>query len=232
MTKRSIEFGSKTIEYLLVFNHRKTLGITVTPEMEVVVRAPSDSQAEKIDQLVRKRAPWIIKQKDFFLAFYPKKSAKRYIGGETHLYLGKQYRLKVLKGKSESVKLSGKYFNVVCHRASHVRGLMREWYWFHAEWKFKEIVEESLPRFKRLEVQTPEIQLREMPKRWGSCTPKGKIILNVELAKAPRGCVEYVVVHELCHLVHRNHDKKFIDLQTRMMPDWSIWKDRLERLLA
>jgi predicted metal-dependent hydrolase len=74
--------------------------------------------------------------------------------------------------------------------------------------------------------------LREMPTRWGSCTPNGKIILNPELIKAPKGCIEYVIIHELCHLIHHDHTRKFIDLQTREMQDWEKWKMKLEKLLA
>lgn len=232
MIRRSIEFGSKDIEYFLVFNHRKTLGITVTPEMQVVVKAPLGASVTKVDQIVRKRAPWILRQRDFFLAFFPKQPPKRYIGGETHLYLGRQYRLRLRKGKSELVRLRGKFFNVVSHKVSGAKSLMKEWYWFHAEFWFNEILEEWLPRFKTMGVQLSEIQLREMSKRWGSCTAKGKIILNPELVKAPRRCIEYVIVHELCHLVHRNHNRQFIELQTRILPDWEVWKDRLERFLA
>jgi predicted metal-dependent hydrolase len=71
-----------------------------------------------------------------------------------------------------------------------------------------------------------------MPTRWGSCTPQGKIILNPELIKAPTPCIEYVIVHELCHLVYHAHSRKFMELQNREMPDWEKWKNKLEQLLA
>jgi hypothetical protein len=71
-----------------------------------------------------------------------------------------------------------------------------------------------------------------MPTRWGSCTAKGRIILNPELIKAPKACIEYVIVHELCHLVHHDHTQRFLDLQTKEMPEWEKWKNKLERLLA
>ena len=71
-----------------------------------------------------------------------------------------------------------------------------------------------------------------MEKRWGSCTRNGKITLNPEMIKAPKACIEYVMVHELCHLVHHNHTRDFYDLQSRMFPDWQKWKDKLEKTLA
>ncbi len=75
------------------------------------------------------------------------------------------------------------------------------------------------------------IVIREMPTRWGSCTPQNKIILNPELIKAPTGCIEYVIVHELCHLVYRNHTVKFMALQNKELPGWQKWKDKLEKVL-
>ena len=76
------------------------------------------------------------------------------------------------------------------------------------------------------------IVIREMPTRWGSCTPQNKIILNPELIKAPTGCIEYVIVHELCHLVYRNHTVKFMALQNKELPGWQKWKDKLEKVLT
>ena len=89
-----------------------------------------------------------------------------------------------------------------------------------------------LEKFQRFNIQSPEIVVRTMSKRWGSCTPAGKIILNTELIKAPKGSIEYVIIHELCHLVHHNHTKSFYDLQTTLLPDWQKWKNRLEYCLA
>jgi predicted metal-dependent hydrolase len=71
-----------------------------------------------------------------------------------------------------------------------------------------------------------------MKKRWGSCTPNGKVILNVDLIRAPKGCIEYVIIHELCHLIHHSHNKSFYELQDSIMPDWKRWKDRLEHSLV
>ena len=68
--------------------------------------------------------------------------------------------------------------------------------------------------------------------RWGSCSPKGRILLNPELIKAPKACIEYVIVHELCHLVYQDHTKAFFDLQEREFPEWKKWKTKLEQLLA
>ena len=106
---------------------------------------------------------------------------------------------------------------------------MKEWYLRLASMRFESVLKEWSDRMR---VAPKATAIREMPKRWGSCTPSGKIILNPELIKAPAGCIEYVVVHELCHLVYKNHSPQFVRLQAKMMPDWERWKMRLERLMA
>ncbi|MBK9249465.1 MAG: M48 family metallopeptidase [Ignavibacteria bacterium] len=228
----SMMFGSKRIEFRMEYSARKTLGISVTPDLEVVVKAPMDTPFEKIEGIIRKKAPWIIKQQSFFLTFYPKTTARQFVNGESHLYLGKQYRLKVVEGAGESVKLKGKFIEVATNDKLRVKELVVEWYLQNAKRKFHALAEPLIEEFKKYKVEPSSIVLRAMPTRWGSCTPRGKIILNPELIKAPRGCIEYVIIHELCHLVHHDHTQKFLDLQTKEMPTWSKWKMKLEKLLA
>lgn len=232
MITASIQFGRRTIDFSLRYSNRKSLGITVTPEMEVLVKAPADTALEKVKEKVRKKAPWILKQQSFFLSFQPKTPQRKYVSGETHLYLGRQYRLQIQIGKEEYVKLKGKFIEVTVNQKSRVKGKLNDWYLHHARTKFHAIAEPLIDKFKKYKVEPSSIVLRDMPTRWGSCTPKGKIILNPELIKAPKGCIEYVVVHELCHLVHRDHTQKFLDLQIREMKDWEKWKMKLEKLLA
>tara|TARA_R110002051_G_scaffold44154_1_gene89630 strand:- start:1195 stop:1893 length:699 start_codon:yes stop_codon:yes gene_type:complete len=228
----TIHFGSKQIDFQVEYSDRKTLGITVTPEMEVLVKAPIESTISKIKEKLQKKAPWIIKQQSFFLAYHPKTTKRKYISGETHLYLGRQYLLKVEKSAQESVKLRGKFIEVRAQNKSRVKPLVEKWYLEHARLKFKATAQPLIENFKKHKVEPNSLVLRDMPTRWGSCTPKGKIILNPELIKAPKGCIQYVIIHELCHLVHHDHTKKFFDLQTKEMPDWRRWKDKLENLLA
>ncbi len=228
----AIQFGSKQIDFLLEFSDRKSLGISVTPELNVLVKAPAGTAPEKVKEKIRKRAPWIIRQQSFFLSFHPKTPARKFVGGETHLYLGRQYRLKILIGKAESVKLKGQFIEVTATDKARTKQLVNDWYLQNAKLKFHAIAEPLIHKFKKHKVEPSSIVLREMPTRWGSCTPKGKIILNPELIKAPKGCIEYVIVHELCHLVHHDHTQKFIDLQAKELKDWEKWKMRLEKLLA
>ena len=235
----AIQFGSKKIDFRLEYSNRKTLGITVNPDLSVIVKAPVDTSLEKVKEKLRKKAPWIIRQQSFFLYFHPKAPARKFIGGETHLYLGRQYQLKVksekLKVKSEEAKLHGRFLEIYTQDKSKVKDIVEEWYLSKAKYKFHLIAKPLFENFKskhNLSLFTYHLSLRNMPTRWGSCTPKGKIILNPELIKAPKGCIEYVIIHELCHLVHHDHTQRFIDLQTKEMPDWEKWKNKLEKLLA
>jgi len=228
----TIQFGSKKIDFSLEYSNRKSLGITVTPELSVLVKAPIDTSMEKVKEKLRKKAPWIIRQQSFFLSFHPKTPARKFIGGETHLYLGRQYRLQIQIGKDESVKLKGKFIEVTAREKSRAKDLLNGWYLLHAKTKFHAIAQPLIDKFKKHKVEPSSIVFRDMPTRWGSCTPKGKIILNPELIKAPKGCIEYVIIHELCHLIHHDHTQKFIDLQTKEMKDWAKWKMKLEKLLA
>lgn len=232
MMERILQFGSKEIRYRLRRTHRKTLGIAVSPDLSVEVSAPFGAQIEAIEKIIRKRAPWIIRQENYFLSFHPRTPAPRYVSGESIQYLGKSYRLKLLKGKKVDVHRSRHVLEVTLPNRARAGKVVQTWLRQRAKWDFAEIAEPWIRKFARLGVNPMSIYLQKMPTRWGSCTPKGKIILNPELIQAPIRCIEYVIVHELCHLVHRSHNQKFFKLQKRMMPDWERVKERLERVMA
>ena len=108
---------------------------------------------------------------------------------------------------------------------------MRDWYRERAKVKFAEIAEPIIQQFKKYGVEPKSLYIQVMENRWGSCTPKGKIILNTELIKAPKPCIEYVITHEMCHLLHKNHTKSFYELLHNEMPDWEKWKSKLEKFM-
>lgn len=225
----SINFGSRKIVYTLLFTNRKTLGITVNPDMGIVVKAPENSSVDLIETKVKKRAAWIIKQQNFFLTFHPKPNDKKYVSGESHFYLGKQYRIEVVEGTKNEVSYKGRYIQITTKNKLNVEKLLNDWYKIKAKEKFAEIATPLIEKFKKHNVEPTDIFIQEMKTRWGSCTPKGKIILNPELIKTPKGCIEYVIIHELCHLVHHSHNQNFFDLQAKECPLWERWKKKLEQ---
>ena len=226
-----VQYGNTDIYYSVVYSERKTLGIVVNPDGSVIVKAPIGILKEKVSEKVTKRASWIIKQQDFFKSFGKKMPHRMYISGESHLYLGRQYRLYVKEGKPNSVSFKGRCFEIVCTSKDKAESLMTAWYKGRAKVKFAEIAEPIIQQFKKYGVEPKSLYIQAMENRWGSCTAKQKIILNTELIKAPKPCIEYVITHEMCHLLHKNHTKAFYELLTNEMPDWEKWKNKLERML-
>lgn len=230
--QETFEYGSRLIEFSYQFSVRKTLGITVTPDLRVLVTIPENVGLSAVKEKLKTKAPWILKQLDFFLSFHPLSTPKRYVSGETHLYLGRQYRLKVINSEKNLIRMYGGFLEVHLSGTETAEELLKAWYYIQAIRKFDEIAAPWIERFKKHQVSPNSLQIKEMPYRWGSCSAKGNILLNPELIKAPKPCIEYVIVHELCHLVHHSHNRRFFELQSREMPDWEKWKLKLEKLLA
>lgn len=228
-----IQYGSQSIAFEIDRKERKTLAIEVYPDLSVNVLAPPQVTLEEIKERVLKRASWIVKQRNFFDQFLPRIPKKEYIAGESHLYLGRKYVLKIIHSVEDSVKLKGGNIIILSKTGlndnDRARILLAQWYRAHAMRTFERTLNQSLEHFKKFDLKIPELQVKRMKSRWGSCTPSGRLILNPEIIKAPSKCVEYIIVHELCHLVHPNHSKHFYSLLVSIMPDWKRWKLRLEK---
>ena len=231
LSNQRIIYGSSTIEFKLKYTDRKTLGITVHPDSSVEVKAPLNASKERIFERLERRAGWILEQQRYFSSFEPNRVSYVYKSGETHYYLGRQYRLKIVEGAGEEVLYRRNFLHVVTMDSSpqNVKQLLHAWYRTRAQVKFAEYAAPLVERFKRYDVAPNSIVVQQMEYRWGSCTAKGNILLNPLLVKAPIACIEYVIIHELCHLVHRNHTKAYYALLSREMPDWEKWKERLEQ---
>jgi hypothetical protein len=204
----------------------------VQPDLSVVVTAPFNATLEAVQAKVQKRANWIRRQQQYFREFLPLTPSRRYVSGETHRYLGRQYQLKVVKGGRAEVKLRGRFIYVRTPRKddiSRVRKLLEEWYLQHAKERLARSFSVNAARFGARLPNPPRMRVRRMKKRWGSWTRRSGVWLNPELVKTPASCIEYVVTHELCHAVHGNHGHKFYELLKRVMPDWKAAKKRLEK---
>jgi len=230
-----LQYGSQEIYYELKRSNRKTLGIEVHPDSSVHIIAPSDSSFEDIEEKVEKRAKWIVKQQGYFEQFLPRTPERNYVSGETHYYLGKSYVLKVSLGIENQVKLKAGKLEVVCKneiKQELVKKLLGHWYYIQAEKKFNKIALEAYSKFKEYDFEMPNIEIRRMAKRWGSCNTVDKVTLNPEIIKASAKCIEYVLMHEMCHLVVSNHNKEFYNTLDAIMPTWKKWKNKLENKLS
>lgn len=230
MNLHTVDYGSTTIEYELFFTQRKTLGITVHPDKRVTVCAPQNTSVTEVEKRLKKKGSWIIKQQREFDGYLPQLTPRRFVSGETHLYLGKRYRLKVIEDADEEVKLSrGRFYLRVKDKndTKRKKRLLSKWYRQRAQKVFAQRLEECFPKIRRYDVPYPELKILTMEKRWGSCTTDGSVILNLKLIQAPKHCIDYVLVHELAHLKERHHNAAYYLLLDKMMPDWRERRQQL-----
>ena len=206
----------------------KHINIRVKPNCDVILTAPINTKETDITYVLKKRAGWIDKK----IAFYKEYQSvvpKEYVSGENFCYLGRNYRLKVIESSDEGVKLQRGYLQVFVKDTDNLikkKKLVKSWYLTKAEIHFQKAIEKYQPIVQK---DIEHIRIREMKTRWGSCNPvKGYINLNSELIKKPTECIEYVVFHELAHLVHADHSSKFYNYLNLLMPDWKERKGRLE----
>ena len=206
----------------------RNITLKVRPNGEAILTAPKTASDEHIKFIIEKRAKWIAQKRAFFASF--KTPEKEYVSGEDFKYLGRSYRLKVVQSKEECVKLQRGYLELFVKDRSDIKrkeNLIYEWYYEKAMLYFFNILQE----FNKIVKQDiKNVKIRQMKTRWGSCNPyKSYINLNIELIKKPKACIEYVVFHELAHLLYPNHSKQFYDYLTLYMPDWQKRKEILER---
>jgi predicted metal-dependent hydrolase len=228
-------YGGEVLPYNARFTRRATLAISVLPDCSIEVVAPNGTAPTVIEQRLKKRGRWILRQKRYFEQFMPRTPDRRYVGGETHLYLGRQYRLKLMEGPQECVKLKGSFLCVTIQNwrdAARVKELVEGWYREKAAVRLPERFDALLVKFERLRSRNITLRLQTMKLRWGSHSRKGTITLNPELVRAPSVCIDYVVAHELAHVEYPNHGVKFYELLGSIMNDWPARKERLERILA
>ena len=227
-----IQYGTKKIAFSVAEKKRKSIAVEVHPDTSVQIKAPLDCSMETIKKVVSKRSRWIIAQQKFFEQFLPENPKREYVIGETHKYLGRNYILKIIISQENKVKIQGSYLVVFTTKSDTevVRHLMTEWYYKRASKLFVKVYDEAFKKFRQYNIQKPELQIKRMKKRWGSYTSSNKIVINPELIKASSACIEYVFIHELCHLIERNHSKKFYNLLEQIAPDWKHWKLKLEKM--
>lgn len=231
----TIDYAGHSIDYWFRYSGRTTLAISVLPDGAVEVVAPEGTAKQDIERRLLRRAAWVMKQRRYFEQFRPRTPERRFVGGETHLYLGRQYRLKVESGDQDRVCLKGGFFWVSVKGSpspDRVRRLMADWYREHADAKLTERYSIVAKRFSRLLPRIPTVAIAAMKRRWGSYSASGRITLNVDLIRAGLPCIDYVIAHELAHARHPHHKRAFFELLEQMLPDWKDRKQKLERALA
>lgn len=223
---------SDSISYSLIKSSRKSIGIFVRTDGSVVVRAPHRATKKEIDDVLNKRIDWILKHQKKFDELGPAYSKKEFLKGEKHLFLGNEYLLRVTVGTLNTVILDGEFIYVECNNESMVRPMMEQWYRQKAHKLMPDIIMPIVNQFKsKYHCSPKKISLKNMKSRLGSCSSKGNISMNIKLMKSTKDCIEYVMAHELCHLMQMNHSKNFYSLLSDFMPDWRERKNKLNHFM-
>jgi predicted metal-dependent hydrolase len=226
---RRIRTANGWLHYRLRRGSTKHLAISVEPDLSISVVAPRHADAREVDRRVLRRLHWIIRQQRHFERFHPLPVPRRYVSGETHLYLGRQYRLRIRSGP-ERVGLAGAFLRVTLEgrrSSGRVERLVKRWYRERAAQVIPRRLALILRRSPWLGASEPPIRLREMTRRWGSCGPGRVVTLNLDLMKAPVSCLDYILTHELCHRIELRHSRRFYALLRRAMPEWERASTRL-----
>lgn len=229
--QRQIDYGARLISYSLRRRPRRTLSISVHPNGDVSVVAPQTASNDRIERVIRKRARWITRQLRALPSLRHGPPSPIVSGAALH-YLGRQYRLRVVKAPVRRIRLiRGRVVIETPNPAaqSSLRIQLENWLTERANAKFAVRLAVCLDRLPpRLKREPTGLLVRPLKARWGSMTAAGRMVLNRDLVHAPTNCIDYVIVHELCHRHYPRHDRAFWRALSGVMPDWQKHKQRLE----
>jgi predicted metal-dependent hydrolase len=230
----TVQFGNTPFIFDVLYSARRTLSVQVYPDRAIEVDAPTGTDPKVIEAFIKRHGAWILRQLRE-LTQYDKQNnplPRRYVSGESYRYLGRQYRLKVVADNVERVVLSRGWLTVGIADPDDSRTIERligAWYQAKAERIFYERLTACYAKVEALGIALPPLRIRTMKRRWGSCSKTGQITLNLMLIQAPRTLIDYVILHELCHLVELNHSPRFWALLTRILPDWKRRREALNQ---
>lgn len=225
-----ISYGARKIEYgIKRSSRRRTVAISITPNANVIVSVPHLLNTEKIKEIVRKKVRWVYEKQEYFkrlLKLYPK---KEFINGEEFLYLGRPYRLKLITATNDylsKLHLAGRKIFISANGDKDkktIRDSLVNWYFSEST----KIIEQRVTRFSKLLGLYPkEVKIKDQQKRWGSCSREGILRFNWKITMAPVPIIDYIVVHELCHLKIKNHSEEFWRYVSLVLPnfkDCRVW---------
>jgi len=222
------------IKVIVLHKNIKNLHLNVLPPIgKVRVSAPTNMSDDAIRTFLATRISWIKKKQAKFKG-QERQPPRKYVSGESHYYLGKRYRLEVVSVNTRpSVVIRGKKKLVLSVKPKSKllkrEQIMQDWY----RGKLKNILNVLIEKWqKKIGVQANHWSIRRMKTRWGTCDKRTKRLwFNLELIKKPKSCIQYVVVHELVHLIERKHNDKFVSLMDKYLPKWRSEKDELNQLI-
>jgi predicted metal-dependent hydrolase len=225
-----LKLGNITVD--VIQKNIKNIHLSVhPPNGRVRISAPTRLDMDTIRVFAVSKLSWIKKQQAKFEQ-QKREAPREYLNRESHYFKGKRYLLKVIE-KNAAPRIELKHSRIELYvrpQASKekMKSVLDEWYRSQLRGSLPAIIEKWQ---KKLNFQVNEFGIRKMKTKWGTCNRAAKRIwLNLELAKKPVECLEYIVVHEMVHLLERNHNDRFVSLMDEFMPQWRFFKDELNRL--
>lgn len=204
------------MKYRISYSNRKTLSIIVERDRSLLVRAPRNMPAEQIQQLVDEKKLWIYEKIRHPQKYPPTPVKKEFTTGETILYLGRNYRLEITDDTTDGIQFDSRFY-ISRRQKSHAAELFQAWYMERAREKLlrriRHFAETMGVKYKRLLIS-------DLKYRWASCTPKNNLNFNWRIIKAPMNVVDYLIVHELAHLLEPNHTAKFWNIIAVQVPEY------------
>lgn len=229
MMKLELTYGTTNIAFDVIFKKRKTMEIAVEPPNIITVIAPIGTTEDEILKKVQGKGSWIIQKIYSFKHMQYRHINREFVNGEAFMYLGRNYSLQIEVDstfKKPEVKLyRGKFIVKASNKNDEdIKNAMEQWYRNRA----KEVIELRIKYFQRFfNVQPKDIRIKEQKKRWGSCTSKNELLFNWRCIMAKSNALDYIVVHEMCHMYHKDHSKEFWELVASVLPDFEVRKEWL-----
>ena len=234
--QRMLQTAAGILSYTFERKDIHNINLRIRPDGCVYVSAPENAEIAAVERFLSAKTEYIQSAKEKFAAQKVPAYEKQYVSGENVTLLGRNLRIQIVKDKAEYVTSDGIYVFIHVRRADYYnrkKNLLNAWLNEQCSSVFTEIMQQTAKRFAGYGITMPELRIRNMVSRWGSCQKaKGTIALNRRLIEAPKNCIEYVVMHEFCHLVYPNHSKQFYALLQVMLPDWRESKDLLEKCVV
>lgn len=229
---RTIQTPKGNIKYTFERKNVKNINLRIRHDGSVYVSAPPSVSVKTVEDFVFSRSSYIKNAVERFEQHKFPKTDMQYISGENITLLGKNMRINVIQDSDEYISCDGIYVYIHVRQTdcyNRKKNMLNLWLDKQCISVFDEQMHKIYKKFKPYNIDFPQLKIRSMTSRWGSCQPSGKVItLNRKLIEAPENCIEYVITHEFCHFIHPNHSKQFYTLLQVMLPDWKESKSLLE----
>jgi predicted metal-dependent hydrolase len=227
--------STSDFKFRIIFSHRRTISINISPDHGVVVKAPYRTPVGAIRRFVNEKSDWIIKTLNGFNSLERIDNLKGYSDGDTLLLFGREHKLNLISSDTYSVRIGNTNIIEAGFKKDNnpliIRAMLESWFKFIAQNKLTAKFRELLMKYRDYGFSPTGFVVRTMKKRWGSCSSKGKIAISYDLVRLDEIYAEYVIIHELCHLKHHNHGTNYYTLLSEIYPDWKKVREELKKYI-